>query len=161
MNPRGTKNYLWNYRWNLMKIVVYVECYLSHKVPFNSDNRQIGNNVTDLWERQIRKGRFLFHLVWFTAITVNFTVKSPPIFSPEEKGDYISWKNDIAIWELFINIKDEKVREPVNLAQGKASEIVRNLKPEDVGKKERHGLIIAKLDAVYLQDEASHAFHTL
>ena len=145
-----------------MKIVVYVECYLSHKVPFNSDNRQIRNNVTDLWERQIPKGRLLFHLVRFTAITVNFTVKSPPIFSPEEKGNYISWKNDTAIWELFIDIKDEKVREAVNLAlKGKASEIVRNLKPEDVGKKERYGLIIAKLDAVYLQDEASHAFHTL
>lgn len=62
---------------------------------------------------------------------------------------------------MFIDIKDEKVTEAINLAlHGKASEIVRNLKPEDGGKKERYGLIIAKLDAVYLQDEASHAFHT-
>ena len=38
-------------------------------------------------------------------------------------------------------------------------EPVRNLKPEDVGKKKRYDLIIAKLDAVCLQDEASHALY--
>lgn len=38
-------------------------------------------------------------------------------------------------------------------------EVVRDLKPEDIGKKDRYDLIIVKLDVAYLQDQATHVFH--
>ena len=61
-------------------------------------------------------------------------IKSPPVFFPE---DYISWKNDIAIWKLFTDTKVEKVGAAVYLAlQGKAREVVRELTPREIGCKE-------------------------
>ena len=61
-------------------------------------------------------------------------IKSPPVFKPDEDDDYVSWKNDVSIWKLFTDVKAEKIGAAVYLAlQGKAREVVRSLKPEEIG----------------------------
>ena len=87
------------------------------------------------------------------------SIKSPPVFDPQEDDDYVSWKNDVGIWRLYTDTKEEKIGAAVYLAlKGKAREVVRQLKPEDIGKKEGYDLVMRTLDAVYLKDESTRAF---
>ena len=86
-------------------------------------------------------------------------IKSPPIFHPEEDDDYISWKNDVGIWKVFTETKEDKIGAAVYLSlQGKAREVVRDLNPEEVGTVNGYKLILEKLDGIYLQDEDTRAF---
>ena len=87
------------------------------------------------------------------------SIKSPPVFNPNEDDDYISWKNDVGIWKLVTDLKEDKIGAAVYLAlQGKAREIARELKPEDIGTKHGYDLILKVLDAVYLKDESTRAY---
>ena len=92
------------------------------------------------------------------------SVKNPPIFNPEVDDDYSSWKTDIGVWKLFTDVKLEKIAPAVYLSlKGKARDVVRSMKPEDIGKADGSGYdkLIAELDKVYLKDEASRMFCAL
>ena len=39
----------------------------------------------------------------------------PPVFSPEEDDDYVSWRNDIEVWKQ-LKTKEEKVGHSVYLS---------------------------------------------
>ena len=84
---------------------------------------------------------------------------NPFTFKPDEDDDNISWKNDVSIWRLLTDIKEEKIGAAVYLAlQGKAREVVRILKPAEIGTKDGYDLIVKALDAVYLKDESTRAY---
>ena len=83
----------------------------------------------------------------------------PPVFSPEENDDYVSWKNDIEVWKLLTETKPEKLGLSVYLAlKGQAREIVRNLKPADIATAEGYEEVMKELDQVYLKDNTTQAF---
>ena len=84
---------------------------------------------------------------------------SAPVFHVEEDDDYLAWKNDIEVWKMLTDVKTEKLGAAVYLAvKGKAREVLRNLKPEDLGKAGGFEAVIAALDAVYLKDETTQAY---
>ena len=86
-------------------------------------------------------------------------IKSPPVFHPEEDDDYTKWRNDIAVWKMFTDTKEEKLGPAVYLSlQGKARDAVRSLQIADLGKAGGFDLILQELDNVYMQDETSRAF---
>ena len=88
--------------------------------------------------------------------------KNPPIFDPDVEDDYSSWKADIGIWKLLTDVGDKKTGPLVYLAlKGKAREVVRSLKQEEIGGNTGYDKIIEQLDNVYLKDETSRMFCAL
>ena len=76
-------------------------------------------------------------------------LKAPPVF--KEDGDYMSWKNDIEVWEMFTDIEQKKRGPAVYLSlTGKAREAVRDLKPAELGGNNGVQIILAKLDSYFL-----------
>ena len=83
----------------------------------------------------------------------------PPVFSPEEDDDYVAWRNDLEVWKLLTETKAEKLGLSVYLAlKGQARDVVRNLKPADIGTATGYDLLIKELDRVYLKDNSTQAF---
>ena len=86
-------------------------------------------------------------------------LKNPPVFSPDENDDYVSWKTDVSVWKAFTETKVEKLGPAIYLSlKGKAREAVRSMKIEDMAKDGGYDLIIGELDKVFLSDETSRAF---
>ena len=84
---------------------------------------------------------------------------SPPVFHAEEDDDYVAWKNDIEVWKMFTDMKVEKLGAAVYLAlKGRAREVVRNLKPAELGAEGGFEKVIEALDAVYLKDATTQAY---
>ena len=54
-------------------------------------------------------------------------IKSPPVFNPDEDDDYVNWKNDVGIWKLFTELKEEIGAAVYLCLKGKAREVVREL----------------------------------
>ena len=80
-------------------------------------------------------------------------LKSPPTFKAEG-DDYLSWKTDLEVWELYTDLEKKKRGPPVYLQlEGKARDAVRELKPEDIAKDTGLQSIMDKLDEVYLKDK--------
>ena len=84
---------------------------------------------------------------------------APPVFHAEEDDDYVAWKNDIEVWRMLTDMKAEKLGAAVYLAlKGRAREVVRNLKPAELGAEGGFEKVIEALDAVYLKDETTQAY---
>ena len=80
-------------------------------------------------------------------------IKAPPAFDAEG-DDYLAWKNDIEVWEVFTDLKEKKRGPAVYLSlTGKAREAVRGINVGDLAKNEGVKTIIEKLDSIYLQDK--------
>ena len=85
------------------------------------------------------------------------SLKAPPVFVEDE--DYLSWKNDVNVWQMFTDIKKEKQGPAVYLTlTGRARDAVRELKLEDIGSATGVKQIIDKLDTLYLGDVNSRAY---
>ena len=83
-------------------------------------------------------------------------IKAPPVLTDED--DYLSWKNDIEVWQLFTDMEAKKQGPAVYLTlTGCAREGVRDLLPADVGKTDGLKKILDKLDSIYLQDANTQA----
>ena len=86
-------------------------------------------------------------------------LKSPPVFSPDENDDYVSWKTDVSVWKAFTETKVEKLGPAIYLSlKGKAREAVRSMDVDNMAKAGGYELIIGELDKVFLSDETSRAF---
>ena len=82
-----------------------------------------------------------------------------PVFSPEEDDDYMAWRNDFEVWKLLTETKPEKVGLSVYLSlKGQARDVVRHLKPSEIGAEGGYEKIMAELDKVYLKDNTTQAF---
>ena len=80
-------------------------------------------------------------------------LKSSPTFKAEG-DDYLSWKTDLEVWELYTDLEKKKRGPAVYLQlEGKARDAVREFKPEDIGKDTGLKSIMDKLDEVYLKDK--------
>ena len=85
------------------------------------------------------------------------SIKAPPVLN--EVDDYLNWKNDIEVWQIFADTKPEKQGPTVYLTlTGRARDAVRELKPVDIGKADGLETIIRKLDAVFLKDKNTRAY---
>ena len=83
----------------------------------------------------------------------------PPVFSPDEDDDYVAWRNDIEIWKLLTETKEEKLGLSVYLAlKGQARDVVRNITPADLNTADGYKRIMEELDRVYLKDQTTQAF---
>ena len=85
------------------------------------------------------------------------SLKAPPAFN--EGDDYLSWKNDILVWEMFTDYAAEKRGPAVYLAlAGKAREAVREIPAAELGVDGGVKVITDKLDAFYLKDKNTQAY---
>ena len=86
-------------------------------------------------------------------------LKAPPVFTEED--DYISWKNDIEVWQMFTDLEGKKRGPAVYLTlTGRARDAVRELSTADIGRDNGLKKIIDKLDTLFLQDENTRAYVT-
>ena len=84
-------------------------------------------------------------------------LKAPPVFSEED--DYVSWKNDVEIWQMFTELAKKKQGPAVYLSlTGRAREAVRGIPSNEIGSDDGLTIILAKLDAIYLKDESTRAY---
>ena len=73
-------------------------------------------------------------------------LKVPPAFS--EKDDYLSWKSDINVWQMFTDLDKKKQGPAVYLAvTGRARETVLELLAAQLGGDNGLDKIIRKLDS--------------
>ena len=88
------------------------------------------------------------------------SLKKPPPFD-SEVDDYLSWKNDLEMWEAFTEVEDKKRGPAVYLSlQGQARESVRDLKVADINVDGGLKKVLDRLDAVYLKDKNTRAYHS-
>lgn len=107
---------------------------------------------------------FLIYVFFINIITLTFTVNNVKFhqfslvrqFSHQKKTTITS-EEYIALLKLGTDIRDEKVGASLYLTLQGKTKLLRELKPEDAGKKTGYNMIIAKSDTVYLQDEATRA----
>ena len=80
-------------------------------------------------------------------------LKAPPTFNPES-DDYLAWKMDVEVWEIYTEL-DKKKRGPAVYLQlqGNAREALRELKIAEIGTDDGLKSITTKLDGVYLKDK--------
>ena len=84
-------------------------------------------------------------------------LKAPPVFS--EDDDYLSWKNDITVWQMFTDLDKKKQGPAVYLAMtGRAREAVREIPAAELGGDGGLNKIIQKLDSLFLKDESTRAY---
>ena len=84
-------------------------------------------------------------------------LKAPPVFS--EDDDYLSWKNDITVWQMFTDLDKKKQGFAVYLAMtGRAREAVREIPTRELGADDGLTKIIQKLDSLFLKDESTRAY---
>ena len=84
-------------------------------------------------------------------------LKAPPVF--KEEDDYMSWKNDIEVWQMFTDIDQKKRGPAVYLSlTGKAREAVRDIKPAELGGNDGVEKILEKLDGLFLKDHSTRAY---
>ena len=86
-------------------------------------------------------------------------IKNPPIFNPEENGDYISWKMDVEVWRMVTKDEKKKHGPAVYLClQGSAREKVRSIDMTKLGTDTGYEEVIQLLDSVFLKDESTMAY---
>ena len=91
----------------------------------------------------------------FVAMASN--IEAPPVL--KEEDDFLSWKNDIEVWQLFTDMEAEKQGPAVYLTlTGRAREGVCGLLPADLGKNDGLKKILDKLDSIFLQDANTRAY---
>ena len=84
-------------------------------------------------------------------------LKAPPVFKEDE--DYMSWKNDIEVWQMFTDIEEKKRGPAVYLSlTGKAREAVRDIRPAELGGNNGVEKILEKLDGLFLKDSSTRAY---
>ena len=85
------------------------------------------------------------------------SIKAPPIFS--EGDDYLAWKNDISVWELFTDLAAPKRGPAVYLSLvGKTREAVREVDVATLAVAGGVKVITDKLDGIYLKDANTQAY---
>ena len=85
------------------------------------------------------------------------SIKAPPIFN--EGDDYLSWKSDISVWEIFTDYAAERRGPAVYLAlTGKAREAAREIPANDLAGADGVKTITDKLDEIYLKDKNTQAY---
>ena len=84
-------------------------------------------------------------------------LKAPPVFVEDE--DYLSWKNDIEVWEMFTDLDKKKRGPAVYLTMtGRARDAVREIPAAELGGNDGLNKIIEKLDSLFLKDESTRAY---
>ena len=79
------------------------------------------------------------------------SIKAPPVFA--EDDDYLSWKNDLAVWEMFTDYAAEKRGPAVYLVlSGKARDAVREIPAANLAVAGGVKVITDKLDGIYVKD---------
>ena len=79
-------------------------------------------------------------------------IKSPPIFSPDEDGDYCAWKNDVELWQTFTEEEPKRKGPGVYLfLKARAKEAVRGISINDLKKDDGVEEIIRILDELFLK----------
>ena len=87
------------------------------------------------------------------------SIKTPPVFNPDEDDDYLKWKADVEIWKLFTDTAKEKIGAAVYLSlKGKARDVIRGIDATIIGSEQGFVKIIEELDRVYQKDDATRAF---
>ena len=88
------------------------------------------------------------------------SIKSPPIFNPDEDDDYASWKNDVEVWQAFTKEDAKRHGPAVYLSlKGKAREAVRGIAINDLKGDNGVKVILEVLDSVFLSDLTTRAYH--
>ena len=86
-------------------------------------------------------------------------IKTPPIFNPEENGDYTSWKMDVEVWRMITKEDKKKHGPAVYLSlQGSAKEKIRSIDTKVLGSETGFEEVIALLDSVFLKDDSTRAY---
>ena len=86
-------------------------------------------------------------------------MKTPPIFNPEENGDYTNWKMDVEVWRMITKEDKKKHGPAIYLSlQGSAREKVRSIDMEKLSSDTGYEEVIALLDSVFLKDESTRAY---
>ena len=84
-------------------------------------------------------------------------LKSPPVLQDEE--DYLNWKQDLDIWQLYTDLDKKKQGPAVYLClSGKAKKCARSLTMEELGANDGVAKIIAKLDTWFDKDKNTQTF---
>ena len=86
-------------------------------------------------------------------------MKTPPIFNPEENGDYTNWKMDVEVWRMITKEDKKKHGPAIYLSlQGSAREKVRSIDMEKLSSDTGYDEVIALLDSVFLKDKSTRAY---
>ena len=89
----------------------------------------------------------------------NNNLKSPPVLKDEE--DYLNWKQDLEIWQLYTDLDKKKQGPAVYLVlSGKSKECARSLTKEELGANDGVAKIVAKLDTLFEKDKNTQTFLT-
>ena len=60
---------------------------------------------------------------------------APPVFNEEE--DYMAWKNDIEVWQMYTDLDRKKQGPAVYLSlTDRAREVVRSIKPAELAEND-------------------------
>ena len=85
------------------------------------------------------------------------SIKAPPTFS--EGDDYLAWKNDISVWEMFTEYSEAKRGPAVYLSLvGKARDAIREIPAANLANAEGVKTITDRLDQIYLKDKNTQAY---
>ena len=78
-------------------------------------------------------------------------LKAPPVLSEED--EYLNWKNDINVLEMFTDIAKKKRGPAVYLSlRGRARDAVREIPFAELGTDDGMKKIMDKLDTLFLKD---------
>ena len=93
----------------------------------------------------------------YESIMAGKSIKAPPVFA--EDDDYLSWKNDLAVWEMFTDYAAEKRGPAVYLVlSGKARDAVREIAAANLAVAGGVKVITDKLDGIYTKDKNTQAY---
>ena len=87
----------------------------------------------------------------------NWGVRQPPIIVDD---DYLTWKNDIEVWQRCTDVPKEKQALIVHLSlRGRMKNASSELKPDDLEKDTGMKTLLDKLDGLHLQHKGMRQFH--
>ena len=87
-------------------------------------------------------------------------IKSPPIFNPDEDGDYCGWKNDVEVWQAFTREEPKRQGPAVYLLlKRRVREAARGLSINDLKKDEVVKEIIRILYEIFQSGETTRVYH--
>ena len=84
------------------------------------------------------------------------SIKSPPIFNPDEDDDYCARKNDVEVWQVFTKKEPKQQWPAVYLSlKGRAREAVREISINDLKKDDGVEEIMRVLDKIFQSHETA------
>ena len=96
-------------------------------------------------------------MLWKSDLKMSSRNKVPPKLT--DKTNYIDWKYDITVWQMFTDLEKAKQGPALYLSlEGKALECARGIDIQKIGEDEGFKTIVDALDKLFLKDADTRAF---